>query len=187
MRHSKGKYTKMNRLKPRAIGLCDYSGLDVRRCDMVWQKEYSGNGLVTLGLLVNPKFADKPNPQKLVPPIRLDPIPIINARPDPILFSPYVPTLNLDVAGASNITLSIEQTSNSVFNFSGVLTGNIVIYIQDLFNQFYANNLTTGDYTLGMQIIGRSSAPLIIPYVNPETLQGPLVVNNFVSLQFVPT
>jgi hypothetical protein len=182
---AKGKYTKMNRRKPRGLGTCDYSGLIMRHADMIKQNQFRGNGLVWTGFWVNPKFADKPNPQELVPIIRLDPIPLQHARPDPTVYDTTITTLNLDVSGGSNITLSNEQFNNMVLNFSGILTNNIVIYFNDIYNQFYANNLTTGGYTLGMQVVGRSNPPLIIPPADPITRTGPQVVNNLVELQFV--
>ena len=77
-----GKYTQMMKSSPLAIGRCDYSGLMVQHAKMIRQMEYRGNGLVWTGYLVNPKFADKPNPQNLVPYIKLDPVPISNARPN---------------------------------------------------------------------------------------------------------
>lgn len=80
-----GKYTKMRKDNPRAYGLCDYSGMDVRHMDMVRQMEYRGSGLVWTGFYVNSRFADIPNPQNLSPLIRLDPVPVNNPRPDPQL------------------------------------------------------------------------------------------------------
>lgn len=80
-----GKYTQMSMKNPRAIGRCDYSGLMVQHAKMIWQKEYRGSGLVNTGYLVHPKFADKPNPQNLVPIMKLDPVPILNARPDNVI------------------------------------------------------------------------------------------------------
>lgn len=182
---AKGKYTRMNPSKPRGIGTCDYSGLMVRHENMIQQFQYRGNGLVWTGFWVNPKFADKPNPQDLIPIIRLDPVPLQNARPDAEVYDQTITTLNLDVGGALNITLTETQVDNMVLNLSGVLTGNIVIYIPDTYVQFYANNLTTGAFTLGMQILGRTSPPLIIPAADPVTRTGPQVVNGLVELQFV--
>lgn len=78
-----GKYTKFRKNNPRAYGLCDYSGMDVRHMDMVRQMEYRGSGLVWTGFMVNPRFADEPNPQNLSPLIRLDPVPVKDPRPDP--------------------------------------------------------------------------------------------------------
>lgn len=77
-----GKYTKMDKKSPRAIGRCDYSGMMCRHSALIRQMEYRGTGLVWTGYMVNPKFSDKPNAQNLTPLIKLDPVPITNARPD---------------------------------------------------------------------------------------------------------
>jgi len=186
-----GKYTNMSRNKPRAIARCDYSGLMVQHSSLIRQMQYSGRGLVWTGYLVNPKFADDPNPQNLTPRVKLDPKPITNARPDNIIdaqntLATSVGVLTLDVSGNSDVTLTIDQfANNGSFNFTGVLTGNIVVYVPNLLSQFYANNLTTGNFTLGMQITGNISVPLTIPYASPTTLLGPLVGNTLLSLQFI--
>ncbi len=172
-----GKYTRQNRRNPKGLGVCDYSGLMVRHSDMIRQLEYRGTGKVWTGYWVNPKFADACNPQNLIPLIRLDPIPLDHARPDPEVYSVTVPTLDLDVSGNSNITLSYTQFDNTVFNFTGTLTGSIIVYVPNVFNEFYANNLTTGDFSLSMQLIGNlTSPPLLIPPANPITQTGPFVV-----------
>lgn len=157
---------------------------------MVIQNEYMGMGLVSTGKLVNPKFLDKPNPQNLTPRIKLDPVPITSARPDNQIdaqntLATSVGVLTLDVSGNANITLTPEQFDNGEFNFTGELTGNITLFVPNTYNQFYANNLTTGWFTLSMQITGNASPALLIPAASPVTLRGPTVVNTFNNLQFV--
>jgi len=44
--------------------------------------EYKGTALVWTGFWVNKVFADKPNPQNLVPVLLPDPYPIYSPRPD---------------------------------------------------------------------------------------------------------
>lgn len=185
-----GKYTKMSKRSPRAIARCDYSGLMVRHADLARQMEYRGRGLVWTGYLVYTKFLDDPNPQNLTPRIKLDPVPIPSARPDNQIeaqgtLATSVGVLSLDVSGNSNITLTAEQFDNGEFNFTGVLTGNIIIYVPNTYNQFFANNLTTGGFILSMQIEGMSSGALVIPHAPPAPLKGPMVVNTFINLKFV--
>lgn len=185
-----GKYTKMNKNSPRGIARCDYSGLMVRHSDLSRQMEYRGTGLVWTGYMVNPKFVDEPNPQNLTPRIKLDPVPISTARPDSQIdaqntLATSVGVLTLDVSGNSNITLTLEQFDNGEFNFTGILTGSITLYVPNTYNQFYANNLTTGGFTLSMQISGNPSPALVIPPASPVNLRGPTVVNTFFNLQFV--
>lgn len=185
-----GKYTHMRKSDPRAIARCDYSGLMVAHSSLQRQMEYRGNGLVWTGYLVCSKFLDVPNPQNLVPRIKLDPVPIVTARPDNVVdaqttLADSVGVLNLQVGGNINITLTSVQFDNGVLNFLGVLTGDIIIYVPNTYNQFYANNLTTGGHTLSMQIAGNITPPLLIPPADPITLQGPQVVNTFFNLQTV--
>jgi len=182
---SKGKYTRQNKQKPRGIGTCDYSGLMVRHSNMIQQYQYRGNGLVWTGFWVNPKFADKPNPQDLVPIIRLDPVPLNHARPDPIVYDNTISTITIDVSGGIDILLTEQQFDNMVIRFIGVLTNNITVFIPNTFNEFYAINLATGGFTLAMQIEGNAAPGLIIPAADPLTNTGPLVSNNFISLNFV--
>jgi len=186
-----GKYTNMSKNKPRAIARCDYSGLMVRHSALIKQMQYSGRGLYYTGYLVNPKFADEPNPQNLTPRIKLDPKPIPNARPDNIIdaqntLATSIGVLTVNVGGDTDVTIALNDfINNGSFNFLGALTGNIVVYVPAIFNQFYANNLTTGDFTLGMQVLGNGSTPLIIPYASPTTRLGPLVSSTALGLQFV--
>ena len=181
----------MSKKSPRAIARCDYSGLMVRHGNLVKQMQYRGQGLVFTGFLVNPKFADKPNAQELTPRVKLDPVPILFPRPDNLVnqqttLATSVGVLNLDVGGNANITLTPEQFNNGSFNFTGVLTGDIVIFVPNVFNQFYANNLTTGAFSLSMQLIGNNVADaLVIPYASSTTRLGPLVGNTLLNLQFV--
>ena len=185
-----GKYTKMSSKHPRGIARCDYSGLMVRHCDLKRQMEYRGTGLVWTGYLVHPKFADVPNPQNLTPLIKLDPVPFNNARPDTQIdaqntIATSTGALTLDVSGNVNITLTESQFDNGSLTFKGILTGNIIIYVPNTYNQFYANNITTGGFTLSMQITGFATPPLIIPAADPITFIGPQVVNTLLNLQIV--
>lgn len=78
----KGKYTRIRRDNPRAVAICDYSGLLCMHEDLVRQMEYRGNALVWTGFMVNKRFADKPNPQNMTPLLMPDPIPVQFPRPD---------------------------------------------------------------------------------------------------------
>lgn len=185
-----GKYTHMYKNSPRGIARCDYSGLMTRHSNLVRQMEYRGTGLVWTGYMVNSKFTDVPNAQNLTPLIKLDPVPIVNARPDSQIdaqttLAETVGVITIDVSGIFNVTLTAEQFNNGSFNFIGVLGADIIVYVPNTYNQFFANNLTTGGFTLSMQIEGNSSPALVIPSADPVTLKGPQVVNTLLNLQFV--
>lgn len=175
---------------PRGIARCDYSGLMTRHSDLVRQMQYRGTGLVWTGYFVNPKFADKPNAQDLIPLIRLDPVPLNDSRPDSVIdaqttIATSTGAISIDVNGSANVTLTNSQFDNGSIAFTGVLTGNIIVFVPATYNQFYANNLTTGAFTLGMQIIGNPNFTLNIPTADPTTLLGPQVVNTSLNLQIV--
>ncbi len=76
-----GKYWRFDPLNPDAIGQCDLTGLVVKYSDLVKQMEYRGNGLVWTGWWVFKDRADKPNPQNLTPPFKVDPQPLDHPRP----------------------------------------------------------------------------------------------------------
>lgn len=198
----KGKYTKLNRANPQGLGMCDYTGFTVRHADLCKQYEYRGRGLVWTGLWVHKKFLDKPNPQGLTPIITVDPVPLSHPRPDPFLANTTTPTLNLDVTGQQNIYLDYNQFNNVIFNFTGVLNQNIQILVPATFNQFFANNLTQGDFVMSMNIYACTPhfsyqpvpppgpisvlPALIIPPADPKTQTGPFISNDSISLTILP-
>lgn len=186
---NRGKYTNMSRNRPRAIATCDRSGFMVQHDMLVKQDEYAGKGKIYLGYLVHPDFYDIPNAQNLTPPFRLDPRPIPNARPDSIVGAETTIASSIGVLGfpVSNVNITITQEqfiTYGSFNFTGVLTTDIVVFIPNIFRQFYANKLTTGNFEITIQTLGNNSLPLTLPPANPITLLGPLITNTFYNLQF---
>lgn len=185
-----GKYTKMNMLDPRGIARCDYSGLMVRHSDLVKQMQYRGTGLVWTGLMVSPKFQDVPNPQELIPIIKLDPVPLENPRTDSQVdaqttIASSTGEISIDVSVPSNRTLTLEQFDNGIINFIGLLTQDIFVILPASYNQFYANNMTTGGFKMGLQLVGNTNFTLDIPPIDPITQKGPIVVNTSLNLQIV--
>ena len=77
-----GNYTNINVRNPRAIGYCDITGFPTEHNKLIKQYMYISSGLQWTGLLVHPDFADDPNPQGLLPPIKADPYPLQNPRPN---------------------------------------------------------------------------------------------------------
>lgn len=185
-----GKYTKMNMRNPHGIARCDYSGLMVKHADLKKQMQYRGKGLVWTGLMVAPQFADVPNPQELIPLIKLDPVPLQSPRPDSQVdaqqtIASSTGEINIDVSIPINRILTEEQFNNGIINFTGDLTGNIIVILPASYNQFYANNKTTGDFLLGLQLVSNTNFTLNIPLIDPITLQGPMVVNTSLNIQIV--
>lgn len=162
-----GKYTRASKTNPRAIARCDYSGLMVQHALLQDQMQYSGRGLIKTGYKVFPKFLDKPNAQDLAPLVFLDPIPIENPRPDNVVNVVQPMTLLLDVSGDADITLTKTQYANLKFIFYGVLTGDILISIPAIFNEFYVLDQTTGDFKISLQIIDNYATRLDIRKNDP--------------------
>ena len=171
-----GKYTRMRLRNPRAIAVCDYSGLYVQHAALRRQMEYRGSGLVWTGYYVNPQFLDVPNPQNLTPLIYVDPKPILNARPDGQL-DPI--TLNLDVSGGLDISLTPTQFSNIYFVFTGVLTADVTLIVPSTFNEFYVTNNTTG-FRLFMQIYDNLQTQIELPRDKQS-----FILNDCFTLRFI--
>lgn len=163
-----GKYTRMNAKNPRGIARCDYSGLMVAHASLKDQYQYRGTGLVKTGYLVYPKFLDEPNPQDLIPLIKVDPVPLRQPRPDNVVDVPTLQILELDVSGNVNITLTNTQASNTSFIFKGVLTGDVIIFVPGSFNDFFVTNIATGGFSLSMQIANNSTS--IVPLTPNQTM-----------------
>lgn len=117
-----GKYTKMSKTNPQAIGQCDYSGLVVRHADLKKQMQYSGTGLYWTGLWVYTKFIDKPNPQNLAPRVKADPVPVDHARPSNMVTQNPDYSLVIDVSGLSSYQMTLEQGSSTPLILTGTPT-----------------------------------------------------------------
>ncbi len=81
MKFRYGKYVKINRSHPQAVGICDYSGFVFNHRDLCRQMEWRGNALEWTGFLVGRPFLDVPNQQSRPPIMGPDPVPIQNPRP----------------------------------------------------------------------------------------------------------
>lgn len=85
-------------------------------------------------------------------------------------------TLSLSVAGNSNVTLTNAQAQNLIYNFTGILTGNINVIFPAAGGLYFINNKTTGAYTLTIQA-GTSVTGITIP----QGQSAPIVVDNSTS------
>jgi len=173
-----GKYTKTSKNNPQAVGLCDYSGALCRRVDMVKQKQYAGQGLIDTGLLINPKYADVPNPQSMTPLFKLDPVPIVNARPDPQTFDQNQSNYLVDVTGLTNFTIPTYQlnplSNSNIFNqnwlaaqiltLSGNPNINCYVYIPPIVKEFTCINLVNNGANIYLSL--ENGENLLIPTGN---------------------
>lgn len=159
----KGKYVRTSFNNPQPFARCDFSGLACNHDQMVKQMEYNATGLYWTGYLVNPKFADKPQPHHLMPPVKIDPEPVMNARPGPLIIVDEIVATRIDVSGNVDITLTEAQFAFNNFVFYGALTGDVIIFVPPIFNEFNVLNSTTGGFTLSMQMSNLSNPNIILP------------------------
>ena len=68
---------------PRAAGVCDRCGIPTNHHKLTWQYDWSGLRLQNLRILVCSRCYDQPQRQKGAKPVTADPLPIMNARPEP--------------------------------------------------------------------------------------------------------
>ena len=85
-------------------------------------------------------------------------------------------TLTLSVAGSANVMLTAAQAQNAIYNFTGVLTGNINVIFPAQGGTYFINNATTGAFTLTVQA-GTSTAGFLVP----QGQQAPVYVDNSTS------
>lgn len=86
--------------------------------------------------------------------------------------------LTLSVAGSANVTLSTTQGLNTVFKFTGALTGNIVVFIRVPAGSpagysarvFTVWNATTGAFTLTVKTTAGGSTGIAVTQTNKQIL-----------------
>jgi len=84
-------------------------------------------------------------------------------------------TLTLSVAGNSNVTLTSAQAQNLIYDFTGVLTGNINVVFPAQGGFYYVNNQTTGSFTLTIK--ATTSTGIVVPQGNSALI----IVDNSTS------
>jgi hypothetical protein len=76
----KGKNVLIDIKNPAALGVCDESGFDFNRKDLVQQMKWSGDNLVWSGLMVGRPYLDAPSEQNRPPLVKADPRPVKDPR-----------------------------------------------------------------------------------------------------------
>lgn len=125
-----GKYVRINKNHPRALGVCDQTGFIHNKSDLVKQMEWRGDSLAWTGFLVGKDFVDKPNEQGRAPRIPIDPKPVVLPRPkqaqENTFFNNNWPPLNelqfpltgLDGGEQGNLMPSGQQRLANLQNFN---------------------------------------------------------------------
>lgn len=90
--------------------------------------------------------------------------------------------LPIDVAGSSNVVVSIFQAENVYHNITGILTGDIEYQLPAVGSFYFLKNGTTGAHTLTATCFGGTG--VLIPqgstvgvFVNPDTLTATSIIN----------
>ncbi len=65
-------------------------------------------------------------------------------------------SLSLSVAGSADVTLTQQQMRKKFLKFTGVLTGNINVIVDDTKWDWIVDNSTTGDFTLTLKVSGQT-------------------------------
>lgn len=76
-------HVRVNSRSPRAAGICDRCGFPYQHNTLRWQWDFAGLRLQNLKILVCSRCYDTPNRQIGAKPVSPDPLPILNARPEP--------------------------------------------------------------------------------------------------------
>ena len=76
-------HARVNSRSPRAAGVCDRCGRMFNWQDLSWQWDWAGEKLINLKILVCDDCYDVPQEQLRARILTPDPLPIINARPEP--------------------------------------------------------------------------------------------------------
>lgn len=136
------------------VGRCDASFQIVKHKDLAKQYEYAGKGLVDTGMMVYKKLLDKPNPQNLAPKIKIDPMPVRRARPDPFYNNPQPMEFYLEIKDLPEYILTLNEFQNVKFIFFGDMTQDVVIKVPATFNIFSTINNTLGtQYKLTIMLV----------------------------------
>lgn len=120
----RGRIPYVDPENPQSWAKDDYTGLPVMADDRVKQMEYIGNGLAWTGFMVHYKDADQPNPQKIPPRLRPDPIPISNPRYLELTVVPPVPNTGTTKNGTlvSSVTVTGTTSTSITVTWEPVIT-----------------------------------------------------------------
>lgn len=104
----KSRYLKIDPKHPDAKAVCDYTHIVTNRSKLKKQMDYRGDPLVWTGFLVHEDYLDKPQQQFRPPPLKPDPVPVINPRivPNPV-DAPASLTAAQAIASANNVRWNI--------------------------------------------------------------------------------
>lgn len=117
--------TRTDPTSPRAWGTSDRNGHIGQHQDMVWQYDWAGTQLINKRILIHKDELDQPQRQLgtiILPP---DPLPVMNARPEPYLIDEVPVSTRTTVDGRTRVVflsgaspyLTERIVSGDAFNF----------------------------------------------------------------------
>lgn len=150
---------------PQSWGKDDYTGLPVMHPDMVKQMEFIGNGLAWTGFMVHYKDYSQPNPQKIPPRLKPDPVPIPNPRYLKLTQAPVIPNDGIDPETKSlNPGLTITGSTSTSITVSWDFVENVQAYVVG-WDSLHAKGETRGITALTYTITGLSPGNTYNVYV----------------------
>lgn len=78
-----GKRVEVSAIQPDAFATCDRCGSNVNHSTLRWQYDWAGQIMQNKRLLVCSRCFDIPSPFLKSLKLPLDPVPVLNARPEP--------------------------------------------------------------------------------------------------------
>lgn len=150
---------------PQSWGKDDYTGLPVMHTDLVKQMEFIGNGLAWTGFMVHYKDYSQPNPQKIPPRLKPDPVPIPNPRYLKLTQAPVIPNDGIDPETKSlNPGLKITGSTSTSITVEWDFVENVQAYVVG-WDSLHAKGETRGIIPLTYTITGLSPGNTYNVYV----------------------
>jgi hypothetical protein len=152
----RGRIPYVDPSNPQAFGRDDKTGLPVMHHDLVKQMEFIGNSLAWTGLMVHYKDVDQPNPQRIPPRFRPDPVPIPNPRLLTLTQAPLIPSKGLDPITRSVLPgLTITGTTSTSITVAWDFVENVQAYVVG-WDSLHVKGETRGIIPLTYTITGLS-------------------------------
>ena len=102
--------------------------------------------------------------------------------------------LSINVAGSANVTLawpagttSGNQANNAIIQFTGLLTGNIVVFVPATSSKMLYKNATTGPFSLTISVVGAPGATAVVSqgYTASLWTDGTNVYNSLLNVDLL--
>lgn len=114
-------HVQVNSRAPRAAAICQRCGKAINHYKLSWQFQWAGLRLQNLGLLVCDHCKDAPQEQLRAKILTADPLPILNARPEPFTTTGFsYDESNIMVQPPPSLALGANQDGSQLLMPDGV-------------------------------------------------------------------